>query len=270
MASQKRKALSIVIPTYNETENVKELITRLTKSTKDAGIDADILVVDDESPGSQKTQEIIEELATQKHPCRIHCRKKVEGRGLSSAVLLGFSKAKHPTVLCMDADLQHEPESVPAVADPVLKGEAEFAMGSRYTAGGGFGFEWSMLRYVMSRGATMLAWPVAPSTDPMSGFFCVTKEALSRGEKTINPVGFKIALEVMVRCRCFPIKDVPITFMDRKEGESKLDGKVMRHYLEQLGPLYWEKFGVFLFLFVLMILIVGLLLASTTIRMITR
>jgi len=259
-----KKALSIIVPTYNETENVKELTERLTKAMKDAGIEAEILVVDDESKGSDETAKIVQELADKNHPVRIHSRKRSEGRGLSSAVLLGFQKAKHPTVLCMDADLQHEPESVPAVAGPVLRGEAEFSIGSRYTSGGGFGFEWSLFRYILSRGATVLAWPVAPSTDPMSGFFCVTKEALARGEKSINPVGFKIALEVMVRCRCKPVKDVAITFQERKEGESKLDGKVMRHYIEQLIPLYWFKFGILGVFFVLFMLIVAFFIARTT------
>jgi len=269
--SSGQRQLSVIVPTYNETDNIRPLCERLFKATKDANLEAELVVVDDESVGSEQTAAIVKELAERdKYPIRIKSRKRSEGRGLSSAVLLGFDMAAYATILCMDADLQHEPESVPAVADPVLKGEAEFAMGSRYTAGGGFGFEWSMLRYIMSRGATVLAWPVAASTDPMSGFFCVTKEALSRGEKQINPVGFKIALEVMVRCRCSPIKDVPITFMDRKEGESKLDGKVMRHYVEQLIPLYWDKFGVLLIVFVIIVLVVGLLLANTTFQMITR
>lgn len=266
MAGRKHNALSIVIPTYNETENVKELIERLTKAVKSAGLEADILVVDDESSGSEKTEQIVKDLAGQGHACRIHRRYKKEGRGLSSAVLLGLSKAKHQVLLSMDADLQHEPESVPAVAEPVLRGEAEFSIGSRYTAGGGFGFDWSPVRYIMSRGATLLAYPVAPSTDPMSGFFCVHKDALERGKAKINPVGFKIALEVMVRCRCRPIKDVPITFQERKEGESKLDGKVMRNYLEQLGPLYWDKFGPLLIVFVLLVLIVFLFFARAVLR----
>merc|ERR1712194_537718 len=176
----------------------------------------------------------------------------------------------HKVVMCMDADLQHEPESVPAVAEPVLEGKAEFAIGSRYTAGGGFGFEWSPVRYIMSRGATMLAWPVAPSTDPMSGFFCVSKAALGRAEDRINPVGFKIALEIMVRCRCNPVKDVPITFQERKEGESKLDGKVMRNYVEQLGQLYWDKFGVLLLVFLLFAALMGGMVLKVTTQSVLR
>merc|ERR1719198_2582178 len=115
----------------------------------------------------------------------------------------------------MDADLQHEPESVPAVARPVLEGKAEFSVGSRHTEGGGFGFEWSLFRQILSSGATMLSWGVAYSTDPMSGFFCVTKEVLQRADGRINAKGFKIGLEIMARCRCNPVADVGITFQER-------------------------------------------------------
>merc|ERR1719221_1916297 len=101
----------------------------------------------------------------------------------------------------MDADLQHEPESVPKIAQPVLEGAAEFSIGSRHVEGGGLGFEWSRFRRIVSQGATLLAWLIAPSSDPMSGFFCTTREVLARGEGRLNPVGFKIGLEIMVRCR---------------------------------------------------------------------
>merc|ERR1719183_1080411 len=136
-------------------------------------------------------------------------------------------------MLCMDADLQHEPESVPAVAAPVLDGSAEFSVGSRYVKGGGLGFEWNFIRRFLSWGATLLAWPIAGSTDPMSGFFCTSKEILKRA-KNINPIGFKIGLEIMARGRCSPVQDVAITFQSRAAGESKLSGKQMTLYVQQL------------------------------------
>lgn len=236
-----KRSLSIVVPTYNETDNIRELAARLGKATEAAGIDAELLIVDDESPGSEETAKIVKELAGSSMPVRIHCRKSSEGRGLSSAVLLGFRMASHSTLLCMDADLQHEPESVPAVAAPVLDGEAEFSVGSRHTAGGGTGFDWALSRVIMSKVATMLAWPVASASDPMSGFFCVTKEVLKRGEPNINPIGFKIGLEIMARCRCKPVKDVPIIFQPRAAGESKMSGKQIYQYVQQLFSLYEER-----------------------------
>jgi dolichol-phosphate mannosyltransferase len=159
-------------------------------------------------------------------------------------VLLGFQLARHPFVLCMDADLQHEPESVPAVAAPVLRGDADFSVGSRHVGGGGLGFDWSLMRRAISAGATLLAWPLTSSTDPMSGFFCLSRETLSRGEgQNISTMGFKIGLELMVRCGCRTIVDVPITFQERVAGESKLTMKQNVEYVRQLLSLYLYKFG---------------------------
>lgn len=253
LSSSSKKELSVIVPTYNETENVRPLTKRLFEACKAAGLTIELVVVDDESPGSKETEKIVKALASEGYAVRIHCRKAEEGRGLSSAVLLGFEKAKYATLLCMDADLQHEPESVPDVAQPVLEGTAEFAIGSRHVEGGGLGFEWSMMRRVVSGGATLLACFLVKSTDPMSGFFCVSKEVLKRGEEDLNPIGFKIALEIMVRCRCNPIKDVGITFQERNAGESKLSASQYKLYLLQLLSLYMVKYKVLVLVMVLMV-----------------
>jgi len=254
--SAAKQELSVIVPAYNETDNIRPLCERLFVATKAAGLVTECLIMDDESPGSAETEKIVKALAQEGHPVRIHCRKKTEGRGLSSAVLLGFQMAKYPYVLCMDADLQHEPESVPSVAAPVLDGAAEFAIGSRHVDGGGVGFEWSVLRRVVSQGATLLAWFLAQSTDPMSGFFCVSKDVLKRGEGQLNPIGFKIGLEIMVRCRCYPVQDVAITFQERAAGESKLSAKQYKLYVEQLLSLYVAKFGAALLILPLLIILI--------------
>mmetsp|Transcript_22319 Transcript_22319/g.45966 ORF Transcript_22319/g.45966 Transcript_22319/m.45966 type:complete len:284 (+) Transcript_22319:35-886(+) len=262
-----QKELSVIVPTYNETENIRPLAERLFKATKEAGLTVEMLIVDDESAGSEETVKIAKALTGEGLPVRIHCRKKSEGRGLSSAVLLGFKMAKYPVLLCMDADLQHEPESVPAVAQPVMEGTAEFAIGSRHVEGGGVGFEWSPLRRAVSFGATLLAWFLAPSTDPMSGFFCVSREVLKRGEGKLNPIGFKIGLEIMVRCRCKPVKDVAITFQERNAGESKLSAKTYKLYLEQLLSLYIALYGPLLAVLSLsMLLLVYVIFATAVSR----
>jgi len=262
-----KEQLSVIVPTYNETENIRPLCERLSKAARGAGLDVEVLIVDDESSGSAETKRIVEELKGEGHPVKIHCRKKTEGRGLSSAVLLGFKMATHPTVLCMDADLQHEPESVPDVARPVLQGAAEFAVGSRHVSGGGVGFNWSAGRRIVSRGATLLAWPVANASDPMSGFFCTTKEVLKRGEHSLNTIGFKIGLEIMARCRCSPVEEVGITFQERIHGESKLSAKQYRLYVEQLASLYWDRYKMLVVLLILFVLFVMVWLGSNASRM---
>uniref|UniRef100_A0A7S2TPG1 dolichyl-phosphate beta-D-mannosyltransferase n=1 Tax=Lotharella oceanica TaxID=641309 RepID=A0A7S2TPG1_9EUKA len=216
-----RRELSVIVHTHNEYENIRELCTRLFNATKAVGLTAELLVVDDESKGTIATNEIVEDLK-KTYPIRIHIRSKAEGRGLSSAVLLGFSKAKYETLLCMDADLQHAPESVPFVAQPVLSGEAEFSVGSRNVPGGG---------------VIALASSLSGSTDPMSDCFCTTKTVLKRGEGRINPIGFKIGLELMVRCECKSVADVPTIF----QGESKLTTKQNFLCLMQLAGLYLDR-----------------------------
>lgn len=226
--------LTVVVPAYNETPNIRPLTERLFKATRTASLDVELIIADDESVGSEGTKAEGTALKAEGYDIRICARRRSEGRGLSSAVLLGFAQARHPVVLCMDADLQHEPESVPDVARPVLTGSADFAVGSRHVGGGGLGFEWSLIRRVLSAGATLLAMPLTRCADPMSGFFCLTKETLARGEG-VNPVGFKIGLELMVRCGCRRVVDVPIIFRERVEGESKLSGAQQVEYLRQVS-----------------------------------
>ncbi|CAD7939620.1 unnamed protein product [Amoebophrya sp. A120] len=250
--------LSVVIPTYNEVENVVPLCERLFATLRKElpELPAELLLVDDESAGSEETEKLVTDLAAKKYPIRIHRRYRSEGRGLSSAVMLGFQKAKYDVMLSMDADLQHEPESVPAVAAPVLDRKVDFTVGCRYMKQGGIAFNWSVKRQVLSLGATALAWGLCSSRDPMSGFFCVRKGTLQRGIDQINPIGFKIGLEIMARCRC-SVQDVPIMFQERLHGESKLSAKQNIEYIQQLLGLYWAAHGfkitavVFFVLFVI-------------------
>ena len=128
--------LSVVVPAYNETDNIRPLCERLFKALKASSIDGELLIMDDESVGTAPTKAVVAELKTEGYNIRIHARTKKEGKGLSSAVLLGFDMAANDTMLCMDADLQHEPESVPDVAAPILNGTADFTVGSRNVDGG--------------------------------------------------------------------------------------------------------------------------------------
>ena len=243
MAAPSRTHLTVVVPTYEEADNIKPLCTRLFKACRAAKLTVELLLVDDDSgAGTEATERVVAVLQKDAYDIRMHIRRRHEGRGLSSAVVLGIEKATHPTVLCMDADLQHEPESVPAVAAPVLAGAADFAVGSRNVGGGSIGGDWPLIRRVISWGATALARPLAACSDPMSGFFCLRKETFAHGAAAgLNPMGYKIGLELMVRCRCEKIQEVPITFRDREAGESKLTMKQNLLYLRHLAHLYWFK-----------------------------
>ena len=231
MASQ---AVSIIVPTFREAQNIPVLAERLFATMKQADIAAELIIVDDDSRDG--TDAAVAKLA-ETHPIRLIAR--TQERGLSSAVVRGFAEAKHDIMLCMDADLSHPPESVPDVIRPILEDRAEFCIGSRYTQGGTATEDWGPLRRINSWGATLLARPLTPARDPMAGFFCLRRTTLDRAVAAgLNPIGYKIALEIMIKARCRPIVEVPITFSDRLHGQSKLTLRQQLLYLRHLVGLY--------------------------------
>jgi dolichol-phosphate mannosyltransferase len=189
-------------------------------------------------------------------PCRIIVR--TQERGLSSAVLRGFKEAKGNILLCMDADLQHPPEHVPDMVRALNDTKAEFAIGTRYANKElSIDKDWPLYRRIISAGARMLALPLSPLSDPMTGFFAMPKDVFKRGEHKINPIGFKIALECFVKCdvNSRKVAQVPIQFGVRLHGESKLSSKVIIGYLKHLQELYLYKFpGLVFFFFLLLVL----------------
>jgi dolichol-phosphate mannosyltransferase len=224
--------LSVVVPTFNERENLPRLAASLFRALDGAGIRGELVVVDDDSPDG--TGEAALELAG-RHPVRVLVRK---GRhGLSSAVLEGVGMARAPVVCVMDADLSHPPEAVPLLYFEVVSG-ADIAVGSRLVGGGGVE-DWPLGRRLISKGATLLARPLTPVHDPMSGFFCFRRSIISGAR--LEPEGYKILLEILARCDIVRAVEVPYVFRDRRFGKSKLNGRVMRQYLGHLLRLYASR-----------------------------
>ncbi len=221
---------SIVIPTYKEHDNIRPLIERLGQAL--AGREYEVLLVDDDSRDG--TEELVAELAS-KYPVRIIVRKGK--KGLSTAVLDGIDLARYDTVLVMDADLQHPPEVVPSVIQAMDNG-ADVAVASRYIPGGG-NVGWSKTRQVMSQGGIFLAHLLIPLSrkvkDPMSGFFALRK-SLIRSVK-LEPIGYKILLEIVVIARPEKVVEVPFMFRIREKGESKLNTKQEMEYLQHMWSL---------------------------------
>ncbi len=230
--------LSVIVPTFCEAENLPELVSRIDAASREAGIDAEILVVDDNSP--DETRAVCAELAA-RFPLRLIVR--TTERGLASAVVAGMNQARGEVLLCLDADLSHPPEKIPelyrALADG--GGQADFVMGSRYVAGGGTDEDWGWFRWINSRVATWLARPLTRVSDPMAGFFALKRTDFERAEE-LDPIGFKIALELIVKCRCRHVAEVPIQFHDRKHGESKLNLREQVNYLRHLNRLYAHRY----------------------------
>ncbi len=237
MPSATQPTISIIVPTYKEAENLPLLIPQVAAAMRLRGWKWELIVVDDNSPDATPT--VLKDLSAMFTQLRYIIR--LDERGLSSAVLAGISEARNDYVVVMDADLSHPPESIPALVDKLVADEADFVIGSRYVAGGATE-DWSRLRWLNSFGATLLSKPLVGSTrDPMAGFFAIRRETLRTADPLV-PVGYKIALELIVKTRVTRVAEVPIVFRNRRHGESKLSLKEQFHYLEHLSRLYDYKY----------------------------
>jgi len=220
-----KSSVTVVVPTWNEAANLPELVRRICASLPEV----EVLVVDDASKDG--TPDVARELG-KTFPVRIIERSGE--RGLSTAVLRGIREASHDLCVIMDADLSHPPESIPMMTRAVRDG-ADVAVGSRYTRGGAIE-AWPLLRRLTSRAGTLLARPLTPVRDPMSGFFCLRRSLLDG--VALQPLGFKILLEILARTRTRKTAEVPIRFEDRAKGASKFGSQQRREYLLQLRSLY--------------------------------
>ncbi|CAB4253909.1 similar to Saccharomyces cerevisiae YPR183W DPM1 Dolichol phosphate mannose (Dol-P- Man) synthase of the ER membrane, catalyzes the formation of Dol-P-Man from Dol-P and GDP-Man [Maudiozyma barnettii] len=233
---------SVIVPAYKEKLNIKPLTTRLFAALgNDGAKTTELIFVDDNSQDGSVDE--VEELKKEGYNVRIIVR--TTERGLSSAVLRGFYEAEGDYLICMDADLQHPPESVPSLFDNLKT--HPFVIGTRYAPGVGIDKDWPLYRRVISSTARMMARPLTTASDPMSGFFGLQKKYLIEAKDgDIDSKGFKIALELLAKLPLpadKPIGEIPFSFGVRTEGESKLSGKVIIQYLEQLKELYVFKFG---------------------------
>jgi len=246
---------TIIVPCYKEGGNVIPLVERVfaavDKSKNYNRKNTELIFVDDNS--NDGTVEKVKELHTERgYPTRVIVR--TTERGLSSAVLEGFAQAKGRCLLCMDGDLQHPPESVPALLDVLYEDNKEFVIGTRYGKGVEIDKNWPLHRRVISKTARLMARPLTPLSDPMTGFFGITKDALSRAGNTVNRQGFKICLELYTKCGIRSHGEVPFSFGVRTQGQSKLSGKVIFYYIQQLQQLYVSTAPQYLVLLFLLFL----------------
>ncbi|MGH7608391.1 MAG: polyprenol monophosphomannose synthase [Candidatus Dormibacteria bacterium] len=210
--------LSVVIPTRNEADNLPALHRELRKRLE--GINYEVVVVDDST--DEATRPILRQIVAGDGRWRVAEREAAEQRGLGTAVTLGLGMAHGDAVCVMDADLQHPPSAIPRLL-AAIHGGADLAVGARYTAGGSAVGLSSPYRKAVSRGISWAAQAIFPetrrTTDPLSGFFCVRREAITGLE--FRPIGFKILLELLVCLPRIQVRDVPFTFGPRFSGSSK-------------------------------------------------
>jgi dolichol-phosphate mannosyltransferase len=225
---------SIVIPTYNEAGGIERLVTTLDEVFRANVLDGEIIVVDDNSPDG--TGRVVDELAT-RFPVR--CLHRPGKLGLSSGVIDGwaFARPDSDALGAMDADFSHDPQIVPKMVAALESGFG-LAVGSRYVRGGGIR-NWPMRRKITSLVAIALAKPLTRVRDITSGFFLVRRSALDG--VVLDPIGFKIGLEVIAKAHYGRATEIPYVFTDRVAGESKLNQREIANYLRQLGRIYAQR-----------------------------
>lgn len=223
--------LTVVVPTFNERDNISELVSRLDECLR--GKAWEVIFVDDDS--TDGTAAHIREIARQ--DARVRCLQRIGRRGLSSACVEGMLASSAPYLAVIDADCQHDETVLPRMLEVLKSAEAEVVIGSRYVDGGGIG-SWKQSRARMSRFATCLSRAVIKHdlSDPMSGFFALRREVLERAVRKLSSVGFKILLDIIASSPKPPrVKELPYEFRNRHAGESKLDGQAVWGYLMLLA-----------------------------------
>jgi len=222
--------ISIVIPTFNEKENVTELVRLVTAAM--TGVRWELIFVDDNSPDG--TARAVRELAAADG--RVRCIQRLGRRGLSSACIEGMLSSSAKYLAVMDGDLQHDETLLPMMFDALQSGDVDIAVATRYADGGGTG-DWDARREQLSRASTGLAKRVlqVELSDPMSGFFAIERETFLGLAPKLSGVGFKILLDLFASADPpLRVREFPYEFRSRKAGETKVDGMVALDFITML------------------------------------
>lgn len=229
--------ISIVLPTYQEAENLPHVTKSIADALVGRGWRYEILFIDDDSKDG--SEDVCAKLA-ETDPVRVVVRRGE--RGLATAVIHGMAIASGDIVVVMDADLSHPASAIPEMVERLQSGESDFVLGSRYVEGGTIHGDWSLFRKLNSIIASALAMPLCPLKDPMSGFFAIRRGDMP-DSSLLSPIGYKIALEIFVKGKFQRASEVPIHFAERRFGESKLSRKEQVEFLRHLVRLYAHKLG---------------------------
>lgn len=250
-----RPTVSVVIPTFNEASNLPVLVRRLENVLNETSYE--LIVVDDNSP--DETWKVGQELAEENR--RVRVIRRMDTRGLSSAVMAGFAVAQGETLAVLDADLQHDERILPDLVSLIVDGQADVAVGSREAEGGSYGNFAPHRRFISWGGAqlarTMLGIAVE---DPMSGFFVLSRARYESVVGSVNPRGFKILLEFLANGPKPQVAEVGYTFRDRLHGTTKLTSSVAASYLLALMELSFGRFVTATFSAYALVGVLGLML----------
>jgi dolichol-phosphate mannosyltransferase len=236
-AKQSKAQVSIIIPTYNESENIIQVLKSIGEHLPE-DIAAEALVVDDNSPDG--TGKIIEDYITDAHNeigYTIEVIHRKTKSGLSSAILDGIQHSTGETIVIMDSDFSHPPKIIPELIEEIKTSKCDIVIASRFVPGGTIN-GWSTKRKLISKTAKGIAKAGlgVNESDPMSGFFAFKRKILD-GIK-FDAIGYKMLLEILVKTKGAKVKEIPYTFTDRTRGSSKLDSSTMLDYVKSVWKLY--------------------------------
>jgi len=238
--AQNKAEVSIIIPTYNESENIVQVLKSIGEHIpKDIATEA--IVVDDNSPDG--TGKIVEDYindAQNETGYIVNVIHRKTKSGLSSAILDGIQHSSGETVVVMDSDFSHPPKIIPRLIEEIKRSGCDIAIASRYAAGGAVK-GWTLKRKLLSSTATRIARKglCINESDPMSGFFAFKRKIID-GLK-LDAIGYKMLLEILVKTKGASVREIPYTFTNRIHGSSKLDSSTMFDYARSVCKLY--RFG---------------------------
>ncbi|MCF8708549.1 glycosyltransferase family 2 protein [Rhizorhapis sp. SPR117] len=219
--------VGVIVPVFNEADNVAPLLERLAEALRDYVWE--VIFVDDSSPDGSAAR--VREFALMDP--RVRCVQRVGRRGLSSAVVEGMLASAAPILAVVDGDMQHDESVLPRMIAKILSDEADLVIGTRYAGEGSMG-DLDAKRASLSRAATWLTNTVIRTqvSDPMSGFFAVSRKAFEAALPNLSNVGFKIMLDLLASApQPLRTAEIAYTFRPREAGESKLDAKVGQEFL---------------------------------------
>ena len=228
--------ISLIIPVYNESENLPDLLEKLASLEISSSLE--LVIVDDSY--DDLTLKSTESFNSRLNIKYLHRRKRL---GLASAVIDGFNEASSGILVCMDGDGSHPPQKIDELAAMIREGHS-MVMASRNVPGGGADSEWSSVRKFISMVCNLLVRPLTGLKDPMSGFFAVSKDFFESVKPRLKPISYKIALELAVKGRLKRVPEIPFKFEERKAGSSKVNFSVIGGMIYHFISLYcWRIFA---------------------------
>ena len=230
--------LTVIIPTFNEEENIEKMVLTVDGICKTHDIYEEILVADDSS--QDNTISIVKRMMADRP--FLHLLIRTQNPGLSPSLYDGINNAQSDLVQCLDCDFSHPPEKIPVFYSLLKNDGFDMVIGSRDIKGGEV-INWPLLRRVLSSGAALLSRLLIPHIkDSGSGFFAINRSILNA--TSLSPRGFRMGFEILGKARWMRVQEIPIIFKDRELGQSKLKGRIIYDFLIQCGSIFYYNFIV--------------------------